>query len=155
MYVIIICNYVECADGHYTILLCRYNIDIDIDHVFRTSKPWPTGEQGNMMWSRQCLESLGQNIMCHCRSGDSWMYPYQRTPLGNPYISPSVPWVVLRFMLSYYFFCLGGRGTRDGLMVFASRQTKFETKFERTGNTWEQRTGDGLGMMFNSNSIHQ
>ena len=21
-------------------------------------------------------------------SGDSWMYPYQRTPIGNPYISP-------------------------------------------------------------------
>ena len=21
-------------------------------------------------------------------SGDSWMYPYQRTPMGNPYISP-------------------------------------------------------------------
>ena len=20
-------------------------------------------------------------------SGDSWMYPYQRTPMGNPYIS--------------------------------------------------------------------
>ena len=22
-------------------------------------------------------------------SGDSWMYPYQRTPMGNPYISPT------------------------------------------------------------------
>ena len=21
-------------------------------------------------------------------SGGSWMYPYQRTPMGNPYISP-------------------------------------------------------------------
>ena len=21
-------------------------------------------------------------------SGDSWMYPYQRTPIGNPYINP-------------------------------------------------------------------
>ncbi len=21
------------------------------------------------------------------QSGDSWMYPYQRTPMGNPYIS--------------------------------------------------------------------
>ena len=21
-------------------------------------------------------------------SGDSWMYPYQGTPMGNPYISP-------------------------------------------------------------------
>ena len=24
----------------------------------------------------------------HQLSGDSWMYPYQRTPMGNPYISP-------------------------------------------------------------------
>ena len=27
-------------------------------------------------------------------SGDSWMYPYQRTPMGNPYISPIYPYVV-------------------------------------------------------------
>ena len=27
--------------------------------------------------------------ICFCMSGDSWMYPYQRTPMGNPYnISP-------------------------------------------------------------------
>ena len=28
----------------------------------------------------RCVTQLG--------SGDSWMYPYQRTPMGNPYISP-------------------------------------------------------------------
>ena len=27
-------------------------------------------------------------------SGDSWMYPYQRTPMGNPYISPIYPYIV-------------------------------------------------------------
>ena len=31
------------------------------------------------------LTILNQN---HLASGDSWMYPYQRTPMGNPYISP-------------------------------------------------------------------
>ncbi len=27
-------------------------------------------------------------------SGNSWMYPYQRTPMGNPYISPIYPYIV-------------------------------------------------------------
>ena len=27
-------------------------------------------------------------------SGDSGMYPYQRTPMGNPYISPIYPDIV-------------------------------------------------------------
>ena len=27
-------------------------------------------------------------------TGDSWMYPYQRTPMGNPYISPIYPYIV-------------------------------------------------------------
>ena len=27
-----------------------------------------------------------QMITCVSKSGDSWMYPYQRTPTGNPYI---------------------------------------------------------------------
>ena len=27
-------------------------------------------------------------------SGDSWMYPYQRAPMGNPYISPIYPYIV-------------------------------------------------------------
>ena len=27
-------------------------------------------------------------------SGHSWMYPYQRTPMGNPYISPIYPYIV-------------------------------------------------------------
>ena len=28
------------------------------------------------------------------KSGDSWMYPYQRNPMGNPYISPICPYIV-------------------------------------------------------------
>ena len=24
-------------------------------------------------------------------SGDNWMYPYQRTPMGIPYVSPIIP----------------------------------------------------------------
>ena len=27
---------------------------------------------------------------CLVGSGDSWMYPYQRTPMGNPYKSPKL-----------------------------------------------------------------
>ena len=27
-------------------------------------------------------------------SGDSWMYPYQRSPMGNPYLSP-IYWVFM------------------------------------------------------------
>ena len=34
-------------------------------------------------------------------SGDSWMYPYQRTPMGNPYISPIYPYNTWVFM-GYY-----------------------------------------------------
>ena len=29
-------------------------------------------------------------------SGDSWMYPYKRTPMGNPYISP-ILWVSMGY----------------------------------------------------------
>ena len=29
-----------------------------------------------------------RSALCE-NSGDSWMYPYQRTPMGNPYISPT------------------------------------------------------------------
>ena len=30
------------------------------------------------------------------QSGDGWMYPYQRTPMGNPYISP-IYWVFMGY----------------------------------------------------------
>ena len=33
-------------------------------------------------------------------SGDSWMYPYQRTPMGNPYVSP-IYWVFMGYSYSY------------------------------------------------------
>ena len=36
---------------------------------------------------------MGQGGKPH-QSGDSWMYPYQRTPMGNPYISPIYPYIV-------------------------------------------------------------
>ena len=37
-----------------------------------------------------CLPEVEQLIyeVKSDNSGDSWMYPYQRTPMGNPYISP-------------------------------------------------------------------
>ena len=42
------------------------------------------------------MENSAKVKSCHQRtsgfgafwSGDSWIYPYQRTPMGNPYISP-------------------------------------------------------------------
>ena len=40
---------------------------------------------------------LGKVVVVGCElvsSGDSWMYPYQRTPMGNPYISPIYPYIV-------------------------------------------------------------
>ena len=33
-------------------------------------------------------------LLVEVDSGDSWMYPYQRTPMGNPYISPIYPYIV-------------------------------------------------------------
>lgn len=33
-------------------------------------------------------KSGGHCILVVSLSGDSWMYPNQRTPMGNPYISP-------------------------------------------------------------------
>ena len=32
----------------------------------------------------------------HLLSGDSWMYPYQRTPMENPHIGP-VEWVFMGY----------------------------------------------------------
>ena len=49
----------------------------------------PVGEnQKRHRSSADFLEK--QNV----HSGDSWMYPYQRTPVGNPYISPIYPYIV-------------------------------------------------------------
>ena len=50
-------------------------------------------------------------------SGDSWMYPYQRTPMGNPYISPIYPyssWVFMGYypQESLYFRPISTMGTR-------------------------------------------
>ena len=50
-----------------------------------------------------------------CFSGDSWMYPYQRTPMGNPYISPIYPyntWVFMGYpQESLYFRPISTMGT--------------------------------------------
>ena len=40
-------------------------------------------------------------VMIPVVSGDIWMYPYQRTPMGNPYISPIYPYNTWVFM-GYY-----------------------------------------------------
>ena len=37
---------------------------------------------------------LWDEILPSYKSGDSWMYPYQRTPMGNPYRSPIYPYIV-------------------------------------------------------------
>ena len=47
------------------------------------NQPCPTGVAMN--WRKHPWSSI---------SGDSWMYPYQRTPMGNLYISPIYPYIV-------------------------------------------------------------
>ncbi len=39
-------------------------------------------------FSPLCLYVKANHKLLVLGSGDSWMYPYQRTPMGNPYISP-------------------------------------------------------------------
>ena len=46
---------------------------------------WLTEMAPNVCIQQQLIES-----------GDSWMYPYQRTPMGNPYISP-IYWVFMGY----------------------------------------------------------
>ena len=53
-------------------------------------------------------------------SGNSWMYPYQRTPMGNPYISPIYPYNTWVFMGYYpqeslYFRPISTMGTLLGV----------------------------------------
>ena len=53
---------------------------------------WP---QSNSLLIKQLEKQVMTSV-----SGDSWMYPYQRTPMGNPYIipiwvHPIVPWLLL------------------------------------------------------------
>ena len=48
-------------------------------------------------WSPRVVGRTNGNILClnlTLDSGDSGMYPYQRTPMGNPYISP-IYWVFM------------------------------------------------------------
>ena len=47
--------------------------------------PW---KLTNVPWT----SPVGSDVFPTEISGDSWMYPYQRTPMGNPYISPIYPY---------------------------------------------------------------
>ena len=70
-----------------------------------------------------CTSNSGQgHISAHYKnhSGDSWMYPYQRTPMGNPYISPIYPYNTWVFMGYYpqeslYFRPISTMGTLWGV----------------------------------------
>ena len=46
---------------------------------------WPSSTVGD---HSKGPKTWGSQTFCHKKSGNSWMYPYQRTPMGNPYISP-------------------------------------------------------------------
>ncbi len=75
--------------------------------------PGATFTEGGKNWSNEgwCKSKKNTTSSRHIHaishhSGDSWMYPYQRTPMGNPYISPIstmgtllgvhpiVPWII-------------------------------------------------------------
>ena len=46
------------------------------------------------------VDTLVKHGETNVMSGDGWMYPYQRTPMGNPYISPIARgylWVIIPF----------------------------------------------------------
>ena len=62
--------------------------------IFVDEKPWAVTPR----WSRMSRDGQAKShIKSSClplQSGDSWMYPYQRTPMGNPYISPIYPYIV-------------------------------------------------------------
>ena len=46
----------------------------------------PNSQPAMIFQGRQTCWLVLRGIGIH--SGDGWMYPYQRTPMGNPYISP-------------------------------------------------------------------
>ena len=76
----------------------------DLCFFYRSStEPFPFGEVffgGELWnptifvatWSWPTIKGLSFGIVCpsKIKSGDSWMYAYQRTPIGHPYISPIV-----------------------------------------------------------------
>ena len=40
------------------------------------------------------MSQLKRRHVTSLKSGDSWMYPYQHTPMGNPYINPIYPYIL-------------------------------------------------------------
>ncbi len=80
----------------------------DRKSVLRTNHLHPM-QQRSQIWcngwktfGKHRRDQLPKQIGSGCRSlwwwpfdqisGDSWMYPYQRTAMGNPYISPIYPY---------------------------------------------------------------
>ena len=50
--------------------------------------PFPDVNFEARLYRKSTWRWAGNMIVMYRYSGDSWMYPYQRTPMGNPYISP-------------------------------------------------------------------
>ena len=88
------------------------------------------GQRGNLSWPL---------------SGDSWMYPYQRTPMGNPYISPIYPyssWVFMGYypQESLYFPPYKYHGSTRTLGVHPSLSLDFNPFLRRNCTTfWEAK----------------
>ena len=59
------------------------------------------------------------------KSGDSWMYPYQRTPMGNPYIRPIYP---LRKRTANFFPSIFLLAPRHGLQGSGSYHLRIQQK---------------------------
>ena len=97
----------------------------------------------NTMGSQSVRHHLPNNskLISHL-SGDSWMYPYQRTPMGNPYISPIYPYITWVFMGYYpqeslYFRPISTMGTRTlgvhpSLSLESTNKVKHITKLPET-----------------------
>ena len=61
---------------------CRFNICFGITGLFLCARKTRTAPTDGLFDAGTSLASE-----------DSWMYPYQRSPVGNPYISPNITWV--------------------------------------------------------------
>ena len=51
-----------------------------------TMENGPSGDDCNL--GRGGEQPKKHLVCCPQHSEDSWMYPYQRTPMGNPYVRP-------------------------------------------------------------------
>ena len=84
---------------------CFLMVDLDFQGQYqsRIGSPVPSAtfpldprQKRSQMVQLMKQERLTENL-----TGDSWMYPYQRTLMGNPYISPIYPYNTWVFM-GYY-----------------------------------------------------